>query len=160
MCFVDGVTSPRAFVAAQTIAGAVATATHGSTLMDGSMSNQVRLQRQPPAHDALFIIPKELVDPGGPRDPCTPCGGAALWAASIMAEENSMHGISSIEIYKDTLAISWCTVHHPNHGIMGHLMSSHSFIHYTPSYPQIRCVAADILWQTSSVPRLGISSPM
>ena len=36
-----------AFLAAQTIAGAVATATHGSTLMDGSLSNQVRSERHP-----------------------------------------------------------------------------------------------------------------
>ena len=34
----------------------------------------------------------------------------------------------------------------------------HSFIHYTPSNPQIRCVAADILWQPSSLPYLEISS--
>ena len=38
----------------------------------------------------------------------------------------------------------------------------HSFIHYTLSRPQIRCtcVAADILWQPSSLPCLGISSTM
>ena len=36
----------------------------------------------------------------------------------------------------------------------------HSFIHYTLSNPQIRCVAADILWQPSSLPCLGISSTM
>ena len=30
-----------------------------------------------------------------------------------------------------------------------------SFIHYTLSNPQIRCVAADILWQPSSLPCLG-----
>ena len=35
-----------------------------------------------------------------------------------------------------------------------------SFIHYTLSNPQIRCVAADILWQPSSLPCLGISSTM
>ena len=34
----------------------------------------------------------------------------------------------------------------------------HSFIHYTPFNPQIRCGAADILWQPSSLPCLGISS--
>ena len=36
----------------------------------------------------------------------------------------------------------------------------HSFIHYTLSNPQIRCVAADNLWQPSSLPCLGISSTM
>ena len=35
----------------------------------------------------------------------------------------------------------------------------HSFIHNTPSNPQIS-VAADILWQPSSLPCLGISSTM
>ena len=35
-----------------------------------------------------------------------------------------------------------------------------SFIHYTLSNPQIRCIAADILWQPSSLPCLGISSTM
>ena len=40
------------------------------------------------------------------------------------------------------------------------LLSKYSFIHYTPSNPQIRCVAADILWQPSSLPRLGTSSTM
>ena len=37
----------------------------------------------------------------------------------------------------------------------------HSFIHslhYAPSNPQSRCAAADILWQPSSLPCLGISS--
>ena len=33
-----------------------------------------------------------------------------------------------------------------------------SFIHYTLSNPQIRYIAADILWQPSSLPCLGISS--
>ena len=37
---------------------------------------------------------------------------------------------------------------------------SHSFIHSTPSNPQIRCVAADIPRQPSSLPCLGISSFM
>jgi hypothetical protein len=36
----------------------------------------------------------------------------------------------------------------------------HSFIYDTPSNLQIRCVAADILWQPSSLPCLGISSTM
>ena len=36
----------------------------------------------------------------------------------------------------------------------------HSFIHYTPSDSQIRCVAADILWQPSSLPCLGRGSTM
>ena len=36
----------------------------------------------------------------------------------------------------------------------------HSFIHSTLSNPQIRCAAADILWQPSSLPCLGISSTM
>ena len=36
----------------------------------------------------------------------------------------------------------------------------HSFIHSTLSSPQIRCVAADILWQPSSLSCLGISSTM
>ena len=40
------------------------------------------------------------------------------------------------------------------------LLSKLSFIHYTLSNPQIRCVAADILWQPSSLPCLGISSTM
>ena len=31
----------------------------------------------------------------------------------------------------------------------------HLFIHYMPSSPQIRCIAADILWQPSSLPCLG-----
>ena len=35
-----------------------------------------------------------------------------------------------------------------------------SFIHYTLSNPQIRCVALDILWQPSSLPCLGIPSTM
>ena len=39
-------------------------------------------------------------------------------------------------------------------------MQQCSFIHYTLSNPQIRCVAADILWQPSSLPCLGISSTM
>ena len=34
---------------------------------------------------------------------------------------------------------------------------THSFIHYTLSNPQIRGVAADILWQPSSLPCLGVS---
>ena len=38
--------------------------------------------------------------------------------------------------------------------------SIHSFIHYTLSNPQIRCVAANILWQPSSLPCLGIVSTM
>ena len=36
----------------------------------------------------------------------------------------------------------------------------HLFIHYMPSNPQIRCIAADILWQLSSLPCLGNSSTM
>ena len=36
----------------------------------------------------------------------------------------------------------------------------HLFIHNTPFNPQIRCAAADILWQPSSLPCLGISSTM
>ena len=36
----------------------------------------------------------------------------------------------------------------------------HSFIQYTLFNPQIRCVAADILRQPSSLPCLGISSTM
>ena len=36
----------------------------------------------------------------------------------------------------------------------------HSFIHSMPSNPQIRCAAADVLWQPSSLPCLGISSTM
>ena len=36
----------------------------------------------------------------------------------------------------------------------------YSVIHYALSNPQIRCVAADILWQPSSLPCLGISSTM
>ena len=36
----------------------------------------------------------------------------------------------------------------------------HSFIHYTLSNPQIRCVAANILWQPSSMPCPGIFSTM
>ncbi len=34
------------------------------------------------------------------------------------------------------------------------------FIHYTLSNPQIRCVAAHILWQPSSLPCLVIFSTM
>ena len=37
---------------------------------------------------------------------------------------------------------------------------SRLFIHYMFSNPQIRCVAADILWQPSSLPCLGISTTM
>jgi hypothetical protein len=104
-CELDGwSTAPRAFLAAQTIAGAVATATHGSTLMDGTMSNQVRSERHP-RHLMIY------------------CSSSQAW-------------------------------HH------GHVMSSRLTIFYTPSIPQIRCVAADILWRPYSLPCLGISSSM
>ena len=43
---------------------------------------------------------------------------------------------------------------------MDSCIAIHSFIHYTPSNPQIRCVAADILWQPSSLPCLGRVSTM
>ena len=36
----------------------------------------------------------------------------------------------------------------------------YSFLPYTLSNPQIRCVAADILWPPSSLPCAGISSTM
>ena len=39
-------------------------------------------------------------------------------------------------------------------------LTRRSFAHYTPSNPQIRCVAAANLWQPSSLPCLGISSTM
>ena len=51
----------------------------------------------------------------------------------------------------------------PFHACLGAVKSRdacHSFTHYTLSNPQIRCVAADILWQPSSLPCLGISSTM
>ena len=35
-----------------------------------------------------------------------------------------------------------------------------SFIHYKPSNPQIRCFAADNLWQPFSLPCLGIPFTM
>ena len=34
------------------------------------------------------------------------------------------------------------------------------FIHYPPSNPQLRCVAADNSWQPSSLPCLGLTSTM
>ena len=40
------------------------------------------------------------------------------------------------------------------------LVLCNSFIHYTLSNPQIRCVAANSLWQPSSLPCLGIFSTM
>ena len=35
--------------------------------------------------------------------------------------------------------------------VLGEIGSIYVFIHYTPSNPQISCVAADILWQPSSL---------
>ena len=43
---------------------------------------------------------------------------------------------------------------------VGKPVQEYSFFHYMPSNPQIRCVAADILWQPSSLRCVGISSTM
>ena len=39
-------------------------------------------------------------------------------------------------------------------GFWQELTNIHSFIHYTLSNPQIRCVAADILWQYTRIENL------